>query len=133
MPKVKLSSVTATKLRTTDGVFAVHGRDAAGREVEVELPLSAIRRLAAETRRASLVTPRRSSLPANAGLPGDWSEVVPLDVRTAAVGALTPPAGPAVGIVFDQGEDTELTFRLPAKGARDLGQMLLAEGEKLSR
>jgi hypothetical protein len=42
-----------------------------------------------------------------------------------------PPAGPAVGIVFDQGQDTELAFRLPVKGALELGTLLLVEAEKL--
>lgn len=129
MPKAKLSSVAAVKVQAKEGSFLIVGRDPAGRAVEVELPLTAIRRLAAETRRAAAVTPRASSLPANA--PGEWGEVVPLDIKTAAVGTLMPPAGPAVGVVFDHGLDTELAFRLPPKTALELGQLLLTEGEKL--
>ncbi|BCJ92346.1 hypothetical protein IZ6_30810 [Terrihabitans soli] len=129
MPKAKLTNVTATKLRAQDKSFSIFGKDSAGREVEVELPLSAITRIAAETRRAAMSTPRPSSIPANA--PGEWGEVVPLDVRTAVVGTLQPPAGPAVAIVFDQGRDTELAFRLPPASALELGKLLQAEGEKL--
>ena len=47
------------------------------------------------------------------------------------VGTLQPPAGPAVAIVFDQGQDTELTFRIPPKSALELGKLLMDEGEKL--
>lgn len=129
MPKAKLSNVTATKLRAQDKSFSIFGKDAAGRDIEVELPLAAITRIAAETRRAAMATPRPSSIPANA--PGEWGEVVPLDVRTAVVGTLQPPAGPAVAIVFDQGYDTELAFRLPPASALELGRLLQAEGEKL--
>lgn len=129
MPKAKLSSVSAVKVQAKDKVFSIFGKDGAGREVEIELPLSSMTRLAAETRRAALATPRPTSIPANA--PGEWGEVVPLDIRTAAVGTLQPPAGPAVGIVFDHGHDTELTFRIPPSTALELGKLLLAEGEKL--
>ena len=129
MPKAKLSSVNAIKVQAKDKVFSIFGRDGAGREIEIELPLSSMTRLAAETRRAALATPRATSIPANA--PGEWGEVVPLDIKTAAVGTLQPPAGPAVGIVFDQGQDTELTFRIPPSTALELGKLLLAEGEKL--
>lgn len=129
MPKIKMSSVTATKLRAKEKAFSVFGRDSAGRDVEIELPLDSLRRLGAETRRASLATPRASSIPANA--PGEWGEVVPLDIRTAVVGTLQPPAGPAVAIVFDQGQETELAFRLPPASALELGRLLQAEGEKL--
>lgn len=129
MPKTKLSNISATKLRAKEKSFSIFGKDSAGREVEVELPLGAITRLAAETRRAAMATPRPSSIPANA--PGEWGEVVPLDVKTAVVGTLQPPAGPAVAIVFDQGHDTELAFRLPPASALELGKLLQAEGEKL--
>jgi hypothetical protein len=130
MPKSKLASVNAIKVQAKDKVFSIFGRDGAGREVEVELPLSSLTRISAETRRAAMSTPRPTSIPANAAA-GEWGEVVPLDIRTAAVGTLQPPAGPAVGIVFDQGHDTELTFRIPPQTALELGKMLLAEGEKL--
>ncbi len=129
MPKVKLASIVGLKTKGAEKVFSIYGRDGAGREVEVELPLSFLTRLSAEARRAALATPRPTSLPANA--PGEWGEVVPLDVRTAAVGTLQPPAGPAVGLVFDHGNDTELAFRLPPATALDVGRMLVAEGEKL--
>jgi hypothetical protein len=56
---------------------------------------------------------------------------VPLDVRTAAVGTLMPPLGPAVAMVLDHGLDTELAFRLPPVTALELGRMLVDEGEKL--
>jgi hypothetical protein len=130
MPKIKLASVSGVQVQARDGTFQITGRDGAGREVQVELPISAARKLSAETRRASLVKPGAPSAPA-LGTPGGGSDVVPLDVRTAAVGTLTPPAGPAVAIVFDQGEDTELAFRLPAAGAKELGELLVREGEKL--
>lgn len=129
MPKSKLTNVTATKLRAQEKAFSIFGKDSAGRDVEVELPLAAITRIAAETRRAAMATPRASSIPVNA--PGEWGEVVPLDVKTAAVGTLQPPAGPAVAIVFDQGHPTELSFRLPPASAMALGKLLQAEGEKL--
>lgn len=129
MPKVKLASIIGLKTRGAEKVFSIFGKDGAGRDVEIELPLSFLTRLSAEARRAALATPRPTSLPANAA--GDWGEVVPLDVKTAAVGTLQPPAGPAVGLVFDHGNDTELAFRLPPATALDIGRMLLAEGEKL--
>jgi hypothetical protein len=129
MPKVKLSNVAGVQIQAREGTFSILGRDSAGRETVVELPLSAMKKLAAETRRASLLRPGTPSTPFQS--PGEIGEVVPLDVRTAAVGTLTPPAGPAVAIVFDQGEDSELTFRLPAQGALELGQLLVAEADKL--
>jgi hypothetical protein len=129
MPKAKLTSITATKLKAKDKAFSIFGKDGSGRDIEVELPLSAITRLAAEARRAAMSTPRPSSIPANA--PGEWGEVVPLDIKTAVVGTLQPPAGPAVAIVFDQGHDTELAFRIPPASALELGRLLTAEGEKL--
>jgi hypothetical protein len=129
MPKSKLSTVTATKYRAKDKVFSIFGRDSAGRDVEIELPFESLTRVSAETRRAAMATPRPTSIPANA--PGEWGEVVPLDVRTAVVGTLQPPAGPAVAIVFDQGMETELAFRLPPASALELGKLLHAEGEKL--
>ena len=49
----------------------------------------------------------------------------------AAVGTLQPPAGPAVGLVFDPGHDTELTFRLAPSNAREVGKLLMDEAEKL--
>lgn len=130
MPKVKVASLTATKLQSSQGSFLIVGRDGAGREVEIELPIGAMRRLSAEMQRAAMATPRPSSVPANA-TPGEWGEVVPLDVRNAAVGIIQPPAGPAVGVVFDQGFDTELTFRLPVRTAMELGKLILGEAEKL--
>jgi hypothetical protein len=129
MPKAKLASFHAVKVHAAEKTFSIFGRDGAGREVEVELPPSAMTRIAAETRRAALITPRPTSIPANA--PGEWGEVVPLDIKTAVVGTLQPPAGPAVAIVFDQGHDTELTFRLPPQSALEIGKLLQAEGEKL--
>jgi hypothetical protein len=129
MPKIKLSNVAGVQVQARDGTFSILGRDGAGRETVVELPLSAAKKLAAETRRVSLLRPSAPSAPYQA--PGDTGEVVPLDVRTAAVGTLTPPAGPAVAIVFDQGHENELTFRLPAQGALELGQLLIAEADKL--
>jgi hypothetical protein len=129
MPKVKLSNITATRLNAKDKAFSIFGKDATGRDIEVELPVSALTRLAAEARRAAMTTPRPSSIPANA--PGEWGEVTPLDIKTAVVGTLQPPAGPAVAIVFDQGHATELAFRLPPASAHELGKLLQAEGEKL--
>ncbi len=130
MPKVKLASLVGIKTKGAERVFSVYGRDSAGRDLEIEFPLSILTRLAAEARRAALVAPRLSSVPSDAA-PGEYGEVQALDVRTASVGTLMPPAGPAVGIVFDQGQDTELAFRLPAKGALELGKLLLVEAEKL--
>jgi len=130
MPKVRLAALAGIKTRAADKVFAVYGRDSAGRELEIEFPLAMMTRLAAEARRAALVTPRRTSLPANAR-PDEWGEVQALDIRDAAVGTLMPPAGPAVGMVFDRGRDTELAFRLAPNTAIELAKLLLAEGEKL--
>ena len=130
MPKVKLATFLAVKVRASEQTFSIFGRDAAGREVEVELPLTMMTRVSAETRRAALITPRPTSVPANA-TPGEWSEVAPLDIRAAAVGTLQPPAGPAVGLVFDPGHDTELTFRLAPSNAREVGKLLMDEAEKL--
>jgi hypothetical protein len=130
MPKVKLASLAGIKTKGTERVFSVYGRDSAGRDLEIEFPLSILSRLAVETRRAAIVAPRLSSVPADAK-PGEYGEVQALDVRSASVGTLMPPAGPAVGVVFDQGQDTELAFRLPAKAAHELGKLLLAEAEKL--
>ncbi|MGQ4274390.1 hypothetical protein [Terrihabitans sp. B22-R8] len=128
MPKVKLANVLGVQVQAKDGTFSILGRDGAGREIQVELPISAATKLAAETRRAALAKP---FAPSPTAAPGSWGEVVPLDVRTAAVGTLSPPAGPAVAIVFDQGEPSELTFRLPASGALELGNLLIQESTKL--
>ena len=130
MPKVKLTTLAGIKTNAAERAFSVFGRDSAGRDVEVEFPLSILTRLVAEAKRASLLTPRQTSLPANAKK-DEWSEVQALDVRDAAVGTLMPPAGPAVGMVFDRGRDTELAFRLPPKTAIELAKLLIAEGEKL--
>ncbi|MDX6805076.1 hypothetical protein [Terrihabitans rhizophilus] len=131
MPKIKLTNIVGVQVQSKDETFSILGRDGAGREVVVELPLSAARKLAAETRRIAMVRPKTPNPVPQ--VPGQTGEVVPLDIRTAAVGTLTPPAGPAVAIVFDQGEETELAFRLPAAGALELGHLLVKEGEKLKR
>ncbi|MFC5069475.1 hypothetical protein [Flaviflagellibacter deserti] len=130
MPKAKMTNVVGVTVQAKAGTFSILGKDSAGREIEFELPLDAMKRLAAETRRASMLHPGPSLVPKDAK-PGEWGQVVPLDIRTAAVGTLSPPAGPAVAIVFDQGHETEIAFRIPGDGAKHLGELMIKESEKL--
>lgn len=131
MPKTKLATISGVQVQADAGAFSILGRDAAGNEIEIELPMSAMNRLAAETRRAALVemTSKSQALEER----GKWGEVVALEARSARVGRLQAPGAPTVALIFDHGEQTELAFRFPPKGAYELGTMLVREAERIAR
>jgi hypothetical protein len=131
MPKTKLATISGVQVQANAGTFSILGRDSAGNEIEVELPMSAMNRLAAETRRAALVemTSKGQALEER----GKWGEVVALEARSARVGRLHAPGAPTVALIFDHGEQTELAFRFPPKGAHELGVMLVRESERIAR
>ena len=131
MPKTKLVTISGVQVQANAGTFSILGRDSAGNEIEVELPMNAMNRLAGETRRAALVemTSKGQALEER----GKWGEVVALEARSARVGRLHAPGAPTVALIFDHGEQTELAFRFPPKGAHELGVMLVRESERIAR
>jgi hypothetical protein len=131
MPKTKLATIGGVQVQAKAGTFSILGKDSAGNEIEVELPMCAMIRLAAETRRAALVemTSKGQALEER----GKWGEVVALEARSARVGRLHAPGAPTVALIFDHGEQTELAFRFPPKGAHELGVMLVRESERIAR
>jgi hypothetical protein len=127
MPKQKIKTVTTVRLAVESGTFTLNGRDGAGREIEVELPVSALPRLAQEARRASLAAQARG---VRLGGQGDWGDATGVETQAVQVGHF-PGDPPSVALVFDPGTDNELAFRFPTEGARQLGQHIIAEADRL--
>jgi hypothetical protein len=128
MPKQKIKTVTNVRLGVEGGTFTLNGRDGAGRDVEIELPVNALPRLAQEARRAALAAQARGVR--LDGL-GAWGDATGVETQAVQVGHF-PGDPPSVALVFDPGTSNELAFRFPTDGARELGQHIVAEADRLA-
>ena len=128
MLKLEFASVTTMAFRATDNAFVIRGQSTKGKAVEAEFPLNVFARMSAETLRAAQVQDRMSA--GHRENKGRWAEIVPIDIRTADIGVLEMETPPAVALVFDRGQATELSYRLTTEVAMNIGKRLVAASEQ---
>jgi hypothetical protein len=129
MPKAHFAQLLQMQVNAKDGRAVLHGKDKAGRNVEVDIGLKELSRACAEAKRGLISwNARQTAGPLEKR--AQWSETAILDLQTYAVGILPMETPPNMVLAIDRDMETELSFRLPAENARELGTMLIAESER---
>lgn len=111
----------ATTTAWTDTTVLISGKDGAGRKVSVELPIEALLALNAMTRQrmaSSNVKRQRDRLA------GPGSPVEMLGAQSVTVAQAMTIDGEIAALTFDQGTDSEISFRLSFQQAKALGGIL---------
>jgi hypothetical protein len=125
----KIAKVFSTTWQTIDGVLSAVfvARDSIRREISIAVPAMAFSFLAGDARRRITAATNKGQL---VKLLPPYLSVNFLTVQTMTVGTTDTQT---VGIIFDRDLDTEFGLSLPLEHARELGQQLIAETEKISK
>lgn len=121
---MKKLSVKATRTEWTPTTLNLIGKDGVGRDVEVQVHIESLPYLNTEARRrmaASKVQSQRHT-----AMEGPYVFLQAAPVRTIDAGQFLTTDGETIALTFDQGLDTEMSFRLSFQHAEELGRLLLS-------
>jgi hypothetical protein len=123
----KIVKVKNNTWETIDGGLCVifRGQDSLRREVAMAVPAGALKILWADALRRLGAEKTKSE---RRLLPPQWHQVNFLSAQTALVGTTD---NQRVGVILDQGIDTEFGLSIAREDARELGRQLIAEADKL--
>ena len=124
----KIAKASSTAWQTFEGGLCaiIVGRDSVRREVSIAVPAGAFLGLAGEARRRIAAAEAKGQ---HIPLPPTWHHLNFLPVLTMNVGTTD---NQKVGIILDQGLETEFGLSIPPEHARELGRQLIEQADRAS-
>ena len=126
---IKLTKVTDCQIDGATSTITIVGSDDAGNEVRIAMSADSHADMMARIKIAAFAHTRGTS-PWKPG--AEWQVAAAYAPNHVAVGIVSNDHRNAyVGLTFDGGSATEITFRLPARLAKQVGKRLVSTSEHL--